>query len=159
MKLIWEKFSRLFDAETSEIKSEADLRRAIAALLIRASVIDDKIDVTEIQKRDALLRERFDLDDAELAKLVAEAQNLEGQATDLYRFTSVITGQLGPDERKDVVRMLWEIVMADGRVDEYEANLVWRVAELIGVSTRDRITLRKQVEAIMRRAQDIGGQT
>jgi uncharacterized tellurite resistance protein B-like protein len=32
-------------------------------------------------------------------------------------------------------------------VDEFESNLVWRVAELIGVSTRDRVILRKTVEA------------
>jgi len=42
---------------------------------------------------------------------------------------------------------LWEVVLADGIVDEFETNLVWRVAELIGVSTRDRVTLRKMVEA------------
>jgi uncharacterized tellurite resistance protein B-like protein len=41
--------------------------------------------------------------------------------------------------------MLWEVVMADGVVDEFESNLVWRAAELLGVSTRDRVLLRKAV--------------
>jgi uncharacterized tellurite resistance protein B-like protein len=36
--------------------------------------------------------------------------------------------------------------MADGVVDEFESNLVWRAAELLGVSTRDRVVLRKAVE-------------
>jgi uncharacterized tellurite resistance protein B-like protein len=30
-------------------------------------------------------------------------------------------------------------------VHEFEANLVWRAAELLGVSTRDRVLLRKAV--------------
>ncbi len=37
--------------------------------------------------------------------------------------------------------MLWEVVMADGVIHEFESNLVWRTAELLGVSTRDRVTL------------------
>jgi uncharacterized tellurite resistance protein B-like protein len=41
--------------------------------------------------------------------------------------------------------MLWEVAMADGVVHEFESNLVWRSAELLGVSTRDRVTLRQQV--------------
>ena len=43
--------------------------------------------------------------------------------------------------------MLWEVVMADGVVHEFESNLVWRTAELLGVSTRDRVILRQQVAA------------
>ena len=41
--------------------------------------------------------------------------------------------------------MLWEIAMADYVVREFESNLVWRVAELLGVSARDRELLRKTV--------------
>ena len=43
--------------------------------------------------------------------------------------------------------MLWEIVYADGRVSEFEDNLVWRVADLLGVSARERLTLRREVAA------------
>ena len=49
--------------------------------------------------------------------------------------------ELDQDGRKRIVEMLWEVVMADGVIHEFEANLVWRAAELLGVSTRDRITL------------------
>ncbi|MGB3022309.1 MAG: TerB family tellurite resistance protein, partial [Methyloceanibacter sp.] len=38
-----------------------------------------------------------------------------------------------------------EMAMADGVVHEFESNLVWRAAELLGVSTRDRVLLRKAV--------------
>jgi len=41
--------------------------------------------------------------------------------------------------------MLWEMAMADGVVHEFESNLVWRVSELLGVSARDRVTLKKLV--------------
>ncbi|HBF61364.1 MAG TPA: hypothetical protein DDW48_08030 [Methyloceanibacter sp.] len=126
---------------------EEELRVASAALLINAGSIDGKFDSNEKQKVKALLQRRFDLKPDELKRLFQEASAEEREAVDLYRFTKVLCRDLDQDGRKRIVVMLWEVVMADGVVDEFEANLVWRVAELIGVSTRDRVTLRKMVEA------------
>ena len=36
-------------------------------------------------------------------------------------------------------------VIADGHVTEFEDNLMWRAADLLGVSSRDRIALRQRV--------------
>ena len=58
----------------------------------------------------------------------------ENEAVDLYRFTSVLKRQMSEDERIRVIENLWEIVFADGASHEFEENLVWRVAELLGVS-------------------------
>jgi hypothetical protein len=41
--------------------------------------------------------------------------------------------------------MLWDIAYADGVADEFEENTIWRIAELLGVSTRDRVLLRQRV--------------
>lgn len=135
--------------EDSQLKDlrEEELRIASAALLINAGSIDGKFDSTEKQKVKALLQRRFDLSPDELKRLFQEASAEEREAVDLYRFTKVLCRDLDQDGRKRIVEMLWEVVMADGVIDEFESNLVWRVAELIGVSTRDRVTLRKMVEA------------
>jgi uncharacterized tellurite resistance protein B-like protein len=42
--------------------------------------------------------------------------------------------------------MLWEVAYADGNVDDYEANLVRRVAGLLYVPDRDSGAARKRVE-------------
>jgi uncharacterized tellurite resistance protein B-like protein len=41
--------------------------------------------------------------------------------------------------------MMWEIVYADGQRDELEDNLLWRAADLLGVSQRQRIELRQRI--------------
>jgi uncharacterized tellurite resistance protein B-like protein len=41
--------------------------------------------------------------------------------------------------------MMWELVYADGEVSEFEDNVVWRAADLLGVSSRDRINLKHRV--------------
>jgi len=42
---------------------------------------------------------------------------------------------------------MWEVVFSDGELHELEDNLVWRVAELIGVDTRTRVSMRQSVQA------------
>jgi len=81
----------------------------------------------------------------ELHELVAEATVAEQQAVDLYHFTTLINRTLDEAGRRRVVEMMWEIVYADGRVSEFEDNLLWRAADLLGISSRERIELRQQV--------------
>jgi uncharacterized tellurite resistance protein B-like protein len=149
---LWNKLKDLVegvDQDSSRAKNlrEEELRQAAGALLITAGGIDGRFERDEERKVKALLQTRFDLESDEVRQLFEESAERERDAVDLYRFTSVLCRELDQDGRKRVVEMLWEVVLADGQVDEFESNLVWRVAELIGVSTRDRVTLRKQVEA------------
>jgi uncharacterized tellurite resistance protein B-like protein len=47
--------------------------------------------------------------------------------------------------RLRIIEMMWELVYADGQVSEFEDNVVWRAADLLGVSSRDRIDLKHRV--------------
>jgi uncharacterized tellurite resistance protein B-like protein len=149
---LWTKLKTLVDGVAADQSRagnlrEEELRLAAGALLVHAGVIDGSFDAEERRKVKALLQKRFDLEPSEVRRLFEDAESRERDAVDLYRFTSVLCRELDQDGRKRIVEMLWEVVMADGVVDEFESNLVWRVAELIGVSTRDRVILRKAVEA------------
>jgi uncharacterized tellurite resistance protein B-like protein len=70
---------------------------------------------------------------------------VEGEAVDLYHFTSVIMRSLDEAGRLRIVEMMWELVYADDNVSEFEDNVVWRAADLLGVSSRDRLELKRQV--------------
>jgi uncharacterized tellurite resistance protein B-like protein len=148
---LWNKLKDLVDgvdADASRAGSlqEEELRLSAGALLVTAGTIDGNFDADEKRKVKALLQTRFDLEPKEVRQLFEDSEVRERDAVDLYRFTSVLCRQLDQDGRRRIVEMLWEVVMADGVVDEFESNLVWRVAELLGVSTRDRVILRKKVE-------------
>lgn len=149
---MFEKIKALFDSfpTQDEIQislDEQELRLASAALLVRASIIDGETDKSESDAIERLLTDKFNLTTADASKLITEATHKEHEAVDLYGFTSVLTRQLDQDGRQNMIKMLWEIVLADGVIHEFESNMVWRVSELMGVSTRDRVRLRKEVEA------------
>ena len=66
---------------------------------------------------------------------------------DLYRFTRKLREVLDDKGCYETVRMMWEIVYADGKPNEFEANIIWRAADLLGVSSRQRVALRQLVLA------------
>ncbi|MGB9369836.1 MAG: TerB family tellurite resistance protein [Xanthobacteraceae bacterium] len=122
-----------------------DYRLAAAGLLIHASTIDGNMTATERGKLHDVLKSRFALDEAATGDLIDAATLAEHEAIDLYHFTSLINRSLDDRGRLGIVEMLWEMVFADGRVTEFEDNLMWRVADLLNVSSRDRIALRQRV--------------
>jgi uncharacterized tellurite resistance protein B-like protein len=124
---------------------ENDYRLAAAALMIHASTIDGKMTGTERDKLHAVLKARFALDDAATEELIDVGTLAENESVDLYHFTTLINRSLDEKGRLGIVEMMWEVVFADGNVNEFEDNLMWRAGDLLGVSSRDRIALRRQV--------------
>lgn len=122
-------------------------RLAVAALLAHVVAIDGAVGAAESETYRRVLARHFDLDPQATADLVASAREADQEAVDLYRFTSVLKRRLEPESRLAVVEMLWEVVLADGTLHEFEDNTVWRIAELLDVGTRDRVLIRKRVEA------------
>ncbi len=148
---MWEKLSSIFkasgNAEAAGDPDEGALRLATAALLVHASLIDGNEDTQETERLFELVKTKFELTDEQTADLVARGRSHDADAVDLYSYTRILTEHLDPQGRSDIVEMLWEIVLSDKVVDDYEAHLVWRVAELLRISTRERVVLRKRVAA------------
>ncbi len=124
---------------------DSDYRLSAAALLVHAAGIDGNVSQAERDKLRALIKQRFALDDSATDELVAEATEAEQESVDLYRFTSKLNRSLDEQGRARVIEMMWEIVYADGVVTEFENNLIWRAADLLGISGQERIALRARV--------------
>jgi len=127
--------------------ADNDYRLAAVALLVHAATIDGEMSQSERDKLHAVVKRRFGLDDAAADELIDKATQAEQEAVDLYHFTSLLNRTLDEDGRARVVEMMWEIVYADGRRDELEDNLLWRAADLLSVSQRQRIELRRRIAA------------
>jgi uncharacterized tellurite resistance protein B-like protein len=125
--------------------ADDNYRLAAAALLVHAGAIDGEMSQSEQDKLRAVIKQRFNLDDAATAELIEKATAAEHQAVDLYHFTHLLNRALDEEGRARVVEMMWEIVYADGQRDELEDNLLWRAADLLGVSPRERIELRQRI--------------
>ncbi len=126
---------------------EDDSRLAAATLLVHTALIDGDLSEAERTRLHDVLKQRLSLDDAGTDKLVTEATEADASATDLYSFTHKLNRSLDDAGRARLVEMMWQIVYADGAVTEFEDNLVWRAADLLNVSSNERIALRARVAA------------
>jgi uncharacterized tellurite resistance protein B-like protein len=114
---------------------------ATAALLTRVATVHDEMSAGRQKKLYALLKAAYQLDDPTVTQLIDQS------AVDLYRFTRALREVLDNEGCYQTVRMMWEIVYADGKPNEFETNIIWRAADLLGVSSRQRVALRQLVLA------------
>jgi uncharacterized tellurite resistance protein B-like protein len=122
-----------------------DYRLAACALLVHTAAIDGAFSDLERGRLHGLVKQRFALDDAAADELIAAAVEVERRSIDLYQFTARLNRTLDAAGRARMVEMMWQIVFVDGNVSEFEDNLVWRAADLLGVSREERIALRERV--------------
>jgi uncharacterized tellurite resistance protein B-like protein len=122
-----------------------DPRVAMAALFFHVIEADGVVSSGETETLRVALREEYDLSDSELEAIVRAGRKADDEAVDLFRFTSVLKRSLDAEQKVGLIELMWELVYADGIRHELEDNMVWRIAELLGVSARDRVLMRQRV--------------
>jgi uncharacterized tellurite resistance protein B-like protein len=138
-------FAELTDGQKHPSRfGEDDYRLAAAALLIHAALIDGAESEAETRKLHDVLMNRFALDAHATAELVDRAKAADRDAVDLYHFTKLINQSCDLEGRLRIIQMMWAIVFADGDATAFEDNLLWRVADLLGISAHERIALRRR---------------
>jgi uncharacterized tellurite resistance protein B-like protein len=146
------KLAALFDGALSRdnddpLAREHALRVATALLLIEVAKADYADDVAEDETMLASLKQFFALDDESAALLLEEARTTADHAVELQQFTRRLHEQLSAAEKQRVVEMLWQVALADRRLDKHEDHLVRRIAELLYVSHSDLIRIRNRVRS------------
>ena len=140
---MFEALTRMFQKPEASLDTH-DPKLSVAALLVHLAAVDGQMKADERRAIQDALMDHYSLDESAVEKLVKQAAMRDAEAVDFYRFTSAIT-QLPMDDRIEIIRMMWQVVFADDKNHELEDNMVWRIAELIGVSNRDRTILRNQI--------------
>ncbi|MEO0328489.1 MAG: TerB family tellurite resistance protein [Pseudomonadota bacterium] len=118
---------------------------AEAALMYHVIAVDGIVSEDEKLRMQEVLASHFEIDGDQAQQLLKDARDADNEAIDLYKFTKIIKENLEEDERVQIIENLWEMVFADGVVHELEDNVVWRIAELLGVDGRDRMALKQRI--------------
>lgn len=141
---MFEALNRLFARPEPELPDH-DPKLAVAALLVHLAGVDGTTSPDERRAIRGALMDNYALDDDAVHALMTEATRKNAEAVDFYGFTSALS-RLDIEERLEIIEMMWRIVYTDDENHEMEDNMVWRVAELIGISSRDRTVLRARIK-------------
>jgi uncharacterized tellurite resistance protein B-like protein len=134
-------------------QSAPDRRLAVAVLLMEAAYRDDTFSEDERAVIARLLKEKFTLTDAECARLLGDAEDINTSMTQLHPYTRVVFEQMDPNERIELIEMMWEVAYADGVLDPEEDALIRRLGNLIYITDRERVLARQRVLARHRQSQ------
>ncbi|UIJ71961.1 TerB family tellurite resistance protein [Aurantimonas sp. HBX-1] len=130
--------------DSADDRGADDVRVAAAALLYHVIDADGIVTPAERQRLHDVLAEEFGLSAGETRRIAEAGEAADAEAVDLYRFTSVLKAELDEERRIRFIELLWEVTYVDGSVHELEDNVIWRIAELLAVSTRDRMLMKRE---------------
>jgi uncharacterized tellurite resistance protein B-like protein len=57
----------------------------------------------------------------------------------------VLNENLTEDEKLNIIRMLWKIIISDGRIDDYENALIRKVSGLLYIKDKDVGLIKKEL--------------
>ncbi len=145
---MFDKMTKLLGLKSPEQENTYnDVQLATAALLVYVSRADGDFSADERAQLLACMTDHFDLESEDAEQIIGDAEAQQQEATCLYKFTKAITDELDQAGRQEIVRLLWRVALADNHIDNFEANVLAKVSGLLGVSTRDRVHLKHEVEA------------
>ena len=120
---------------------------AAVALFFHVIGADGIIRDEERKMLETLVRDFYGRHGADMRTLLDQGQQADRESVDLFAFTSVLNRTLDEDGKVQFIGLLWQLAYADGHRHELEDHVVWRIADLLGVSTRDRVLARQEAEA------------
>jgi uncharacterized tellurite resistance protein B-like protein len=133
-------------SEAVAVDREAALRLATAVLMIDVARADHVFEESEFDRVLQLVETHFDLTPEQAAELVNEAGEKADDLISAHEFTKTLHEHLDEDEKARIIRMLWQIAYADGRLDKYEDSLVLKISDLLYVSRGRVMRLKHDAE-------------
>lgn len=133
------------DGRQEESRGEGDVRIAACALFLEMANIDNEFADEERQKILSVLQGEYGLSAEHATELARAAAADLKEATDMWRFTNLINENYSNAEKLRVVELLWQIVYADGHLDEHEDYLMHKMGKLLRLTHRDLIAAKLRV--------------
>lgn len=126
----------MLGGRTSEVQPRRQhdpLRLATAAVLLDIAYADGQFSPAEDGNVVEFLTKRFDLDLDDARELLEAADEIRKKTVDHFALTNYIRKNAPLSERIDIVKTMWHLVYSDGKLSEYEAYLVRKLADLLGL--------------------------
>ena len=101
-------------------------------LMFEIAIIDGSLDKEEL----ALIKERaqeFEDDGSSVSSIVRKIIDETENSTSIYPTIKKINENYSKLEKLKLMSLLWKLVAADKKIDPYEENLYFKIAELIKI--------------------------
>ena len=106
----------------------------LCGLMIEAANTDGKITQEELNKISYSLINVFKEDPKIVEDSLSKAFENKDNSRSLYFYTSKLNKSYSDDQKIQLIEVLWEIILADNELHDFETNLIRRLAGLLYIS-------------------------
>ena len=106
----------------------------LCGLMIEAAYTDGKVDASELNKIKLSLINIFSEDPKEVDLVLKKAEENKNNSKSLHHYTSFINKNFDDKKKILLIEALWEIVLSDGEIHDFESSLIRRLAGLLYIS-------------------------
>ncbi len=102
-----------------------------AVILLETAIYDQEFADEERAMIEGLLRDKYGVPDHELDGLLKLAWAKRDQFPDIHAFTRLANDRMSPEEKKELMVEIWQIILADDRVDQHEEHFARKMQKLL----------------------------
>jgi uncharacterized tellurite resistance protein B-like protein len=115
--------------KAENIDSDSDLA---LRLMFEIAVIDGNIDKSELEfiKKRA---QNFADDNSSVPSIIKKIVDETENSTSIYPTIKKINDSYSKSKKLELLALLWKLIAADNKIDPYEENLYFKIAELIKI--------------------------
>lgn len=137
-------------APKSAVPSAPSEALSTALLLLELAAADFDSDDAELGRIGSLLSQHYGLDGAALDHLLVDARSRARQSVSLHDYVQTLNQSLDAAGKRRLIAMLWQVALADGRIDKYEEHLLRRLVDLLYIPMADYVQAREDAVAASR---------
>ena len=116
----------------------------LCGLMIEAAYTDGSIDESELQNIKSSLINIFGEEPNNVELVLDAAIKNKNNAKSLHYYTSFINKNYNHNKKIILIETLWEIVLSDGKIHDFESNLIRRLSGLLYISDVNSGNARKK---------------
>lgn len=138
---MFEHLRKLLQQSAGQPAASADEQRRLAAAVLLLEIARADYAHHEAERaalRAGLVRE-FRLSEAAVDALLGQAELRARQSVSLYEFVKTLNDTMTSDDKRGLLRLLWDVAHADGQVDPHEEHLIRQLADLLHLPHADFI--------------------
>ena len=138
-------FLKKFKNEHStEDVSDNEKNILITSLLIECAKGDYEFSDQEISKIKDLIKKKLKLDQSKINLIFDKALETVEENVELYSLTKDIRDNFNKEEILEIFEYMWTVVLADGKIDDFEAALMSKLVGLFHLTGKESADAKKK---------------
>ena len=116
----------------------------ITSLLIECAKGDYDFSDEEISKIKDLIKKKLKLDQSKINLIFDKALETVEENVELYSLTKDIRDNFNKEEILEIFEYMWSVVLADGKIDDFEAALMSKLVGLFHLTGKESADAKKK---------------